>query len=508
MTPAPANPNPLRLGTDAEFAALTSVLATVGYNEQVICRRLYLPRISQFEFSNALRRPPRPVAEDADPVDLLIHLFLENEPLPRSVAERLPLDVFSALGLIVNHAADPDLVSGTVVLHPLRGLYIVSDRPSPVEGDHTRPPDDFVYPALVPNTDLFLDLIAPLVKPGECDSFLDLCAGTGAAALVAANQGARHAYSYDITPRSTFFAEFNRRLNGIANLTASAGDLYEPAGDLTFDRIVAHPPYVPVYRPQLIFDSGGQDGEQIVRRIIEGLPRYLRPGGRFYSLTMGSDREINGLARPFEERLREWLGPQGAEFDVAFVNRTTRTPREWAAESVIRNRGAVDDIANWRAFFESLGIKVLVYGCVMIQRRAAKRPVFTVRRQTGPRTGPAEHAWLLDWETIGATLKPAWLDEARPAVAPGAKLRVDHHFEAGNWAPDHYLLETEHPFNNEMPAQAWTAYLFTLCDGSRTADQIFQQLKTEGALHPETPALAFTNMLATLVSGGFLQATS
>src|SRR5439155_22250135 len=118
-----------------------------------------------------------------------------------------------------------------------------------------------------------------------------------------------------------FFADFNRRINGISNFVASAGDLYEPAGGLTFDRIVAHPPYVPVYRPQLIFDSGGQDGEQIVRRIIEGLPRYLRPGGRFTALTMGSDRGDSDQGRsdrdhPFEHRLREWLGSREAEFDV------------------------------------------------------------------------------------------------------------------------------------------------------------------------------------------------
>src|ERR1700688_2432957 len=104
------------------------------------------------------------------------------------------------------------------------------------------------------------------------------------------------------------------RLNRILNRTAAEGALYEPAGDLTFDRIVAHPPYVPVYRPQLIFDSGGQDGEQIVRRIIEGLPRYLRPGGQFFALTMGTDRE-----RLFERRLRDWLGEAEGEFDVAFT---------------------------------------------------------------------------------------------------------------------------------------------------------------------------------------------
>jgi len=312
------NPIPLRLGTDEEFAALRSALAAASYTEPAICERLGIQKISQFPFATENRPPARTLTEHPDSLDLLIRLFLENLSVERDAARTLPLDLLATLGLIVSHGADAGLLSGTVMLHPLRDLYIVSDRPSSIEWDQRRPPDDFVYPAMIPNSQLFLDLI----QPGPCDAFLDLCAGTGIAALVAARDGAAHAYSYDITQRSTVFAEFNRRLNGITNFSAAQGDLYQPAGELTFDRIVAHPPYVPVYRPQLIFDSGGQDGEQIVRRIIEGLPRYLRPGGRFYGLTMGSDRES-----PFEQRLREWLSPAEREFDVAFVNRITRTPR-------------------------------------------------------------------------------------------------------------------------------------------------------------------------------------
>ena len=485
------HPLPLHLGTDAEFTALRSALSDAGYTESAVCARLGLQNISQFKFAT-----DRPLTESSDTLDLVIRLFLENQPIERERARVLPLDIFTALGLIVPHAANPDLLSGTVLLHPLRGLYIVSDRPSPIEPDQERPPDDFVYPAMVPNTQLFLDLI----PPGPCDAFLDLCAGTGIAALLAARDGAAHAYAYDITHRSTVFAEFNRRLNGIANCIAAQGDLYQPAGDLTFDRIVAHPPYVPVYRPNLIFDSGGQDGEQIVRRIIEGLPRYLRPGGRFYALTLGSDRDI-----PFEQRLREWLGPAEGDFDVALVVRITRTPREWAAESVIGKKGSVTDIAEWRSFFAELHVNALVYGLVTIQRRAEKRPVFTVRRQTGPRTGPAEHAWLFDWETAVVSHPPSWLLALRPRAVPGVRLRVEHGFDSGNWVPDAYLLETNHPFRNELPAQAWTAHLLACADGSLTATELLDRLKADGALHPDTPAEAFAEMLATLISGGFLQ---
>jgi len=486
---------PLRLGTDDEFAALRSALDTAGYTEPAICERLGLQNISQFKFVTELRSPSRTLTKNPDSLDLLIRLFLENEPLERDAAQTLPLNILAALGLVAHHASDASLLSGTVLLHPLRGLYIVSDRPSPIEGGERRPPDDFVYPAIIPNTQLFLDNI----PPSPCDAFLDLCAGTGVAALVAARDGAAHAYSYDITPRSTAFAEFNRRLNGIPNLTASQGDLYEPAGELTFDRIVAHPPYVPVYRPNLIFDSGGQDGEQIVRRIIEGLPRYLRPGGRFYALTMGSDRQ-----HPFEQRLREWLGSPEREFDVAFVNRRTRTPREWAAESVISKNGSVTDIAEWRSFFENLHVSALVYGMVMIQRRAKNRPVFTLRRQLGSHTGPAEHARLLDWETAVVTHEPGWLLGLRPRSTSGARLHVEHRFDDGKWVPDTYHLEIDHPFASGLPAQAWTAHLLACADGSLTAAELLERLKSDGALHPETPASAFAEMLATLISGGFL----
>jgi SAM-dependent methyltransferase len=490
------NSIPLRLGTDHEFARLRTALDAAGYTEPGVCERLNLQRISEFQFATERRPAPRTLKDNPDPLDLLIRLFLENGPLDSNAARTLPLHVLASLGLVAHHASDAGLLSGTVLLHPLRGLYIVSDRPSPIEGGELRPPDDFVYPAMIPNTQLFLDLI----QRGPCAAFLDLCAGTGIAALVAARDGAAHAYSYDITSRSTAFAEFNRRLNGIANVTAAQGDLYEPAGDLTFDRIVAHPPYVPVYRPNLIFDSGGQDGEQIVRRIIEGLPRYLRPGGRFYALTMGSDRQ-----HPFEQRLREWLGTAESEFDVAFVNRLTRTPREWAAESVISKNGSVTDIANWRSFFESLHVRALVYGLVMIQRRAKNRPVFTVRRQIGSQSGPPEHERLFEWETAAVTHKPAWLLELRPRAAPGIRFHVEHHFVGRAWVPDSYLLEADHPFASELAAQAWTGHLLTCADGSLTAAELLERLKSDGTLHPETPASAFGEMLATLISGGFLQ---
>ena len=93
------------------------------------------------------------------------------------------------------------------------------------------------------------------------------------------------------TRRAAAFAEFNRLLNGIGNLTVLEGDLFEPVAGLTFDRIVSHPPFEPPLKDDYVYSIGGHDGEQIMRRLVEALPRHLEPGGRLYLFGIGADRQ-------------------------------------------------------------------------------------------------------------------------------------------------------------------------------------------------------------------------
>ncbi len=363
-----------------------------------------------------------------------------------------------------------------------------------MEGRTTQRFEDFVYPAIVANTEQYL----ALVPSTPCDAFLDLCSGTGIAGMVAARSGARHAWAFDITERSTQFAEFNRRLNAIPNLTAARGDLYEPAGDLTFDRIAAHAPYVPVFRRNLIFDSGGQDGEQIVRGVIEGLPRYLRPGGRFYAPMAGTDRD-----QPFQIRVREWLGPAEADFDIAFFVSFSLTPGAYIADSVSRGRGSPADAKPWHEVFDQLKIRFIQRGFLIMQRRDRPRPVFTVRRNVGPRSGPAEHHWLMDWETAVAS-DPAAVLALHPRGVLGSRLQVEHNLAAEGWVTASFSLHTDYPFQMEIPAEAWTAHVIASADGSRTTAQLLEALKADGSIHPDAPPMEFARVVAQLISGGFL----
>ena len=240
----------------------------------------------------------RETAQDLEsPLDALIRLFLDEEPVPEDRAAALldaeGLKLMDALGLVL--ARDGHWIS-PVAVYPARGLWFAADRASkPAEGP---PAPDMVYPVR-DQTLAFLDTLPEI----PCRRLLDLGSGTGVAALVAARY-ADHAWALDITERAAQFARFNQALNGVENVTVARGDLYAPVAGLRFDRIVAHPPYVPVSRATFVFRDGGQDGEQVLRRIVEGLPEFLEPGGRFYGFAVASDRE----GEPLEARVRKWLG--------------------------------------------------------------------------------------------------------------------------------------------------------------------------------------------------------
>jgi methylase of polypeptide subunit release factors len=486
---------PIQLGASEDFAIVRYLLTRSQFMEQEVAQRMGVPRLTQQTIDAAPQAP----TSISDVLDLFIQLFVRNTyALAGDIEKHLtPAEIgaLHRLGLLVQSSAVPASWYSPVCLCPVGDVYTVSDRWKNPDGTSLEGQEDIVFPSVVPNTRLFLGLL----PESSCGSLLDLCSGTGVAGLIAASKYAGKAYAYDIAPRSTHFAEFAKRLNGFTNFVTGTGDLYEPAGDLTFDRIVVHPPYVPVLESKWIFYSGGEDGEHVTRRMIEQLPRYLRPGGALYCLAMASDRD----GQPLETRIREWLGPQHKEFDVAVVVRTVLEPREFAFSSLVRSKNGGEQARKWKELFEARHITSLVYAMAMVQRQAAGREPFTVRRQTGPKTSRREHEWLLEWETQAASGAEVLLSMPLK-TSPDCELRVLNRMGADDWDAVAYSLATSYPFNMEMKTDPWVAYLLTRCDGSRTGMELFEELKHVHAIHPDTAASDFADVLKTLVSGGFL----
>jgi len=486
------------LGRTGRFEEVLRLFQSTDYTDDLIRTRLKLRRPEDFELDHK-RRAPLPTPESA--ADILIAVFLAGEKTSLEAATRMlgsnGIGLLEDMGLLIAER-DTGRCHATVALYPVEDIYIASDRWSHPDGSPWSGPEDTVYPAFIPNTRLFLRHL-PERPAGD---FLDLCAGTGAAALLAAKRGAAQAWSVDIADRSTRFAEFNRRMNGLTNVYPVTSDLYQKLEHRRFDMIVAHPPYVPTLQPKWIFFGGGRDGEDITRRCIEGLPDHLNDGGVFLALTMGGDR----VHQPFERRIRHWLGERAEEFDIALIVRKELDPQEFALRAnreTIRTR---EESEAWNQLFATLEVRSLVYGFVCIQRRSSARTTFTVRRQAAPSASRSPWEWLLAWETAagGDQLTRLILDSPLHA-SQETEFEVVHRLGNGEWNPSSYKLLTEHPFNMECSIQPWMAHLLSLCDGRATGREVLMALIQNEVLPHATPENEFARAAATLVSGGFLQ---
>jgi len=490
---------PLRFGPAECFANLKTFLDSSGYTEGAVCERLGLG--AQHEILS--RRLPAPASEFRDAADLLIRLFLTGDYVEEDSLRKLvpanALESIVELGLLAGDEERAGLVCAPVCLYPIQRLYIASDRWTNPDGSHFTPQADIVYPAITRNTYRFLSML----PPDPCGRFLDLCSGTGIAALAAASSCAEQAWAVDITERATRFAEFNRRLNQVDNATVFQGDLYQPVLPLGFDRIVAHPPYVPSTSRNWIFQDAGPQGEEITRRIVAGLPAHLSPGGRLYCLALGVDRQ----GEPFEKRVRGWLGEHESAFDVLVGVIEAHTPEQVASQPRVRGEIGHKEFLARRTSFAEAGIEQFVYGVIIVQRIPdGRRSSFTARRQVGARTGSAEFEWVLRWESMAASADAGrLLLEARPAPSKNCELRVIHRVEEGALAPADFTLQTDYPFRMECHVHPWTAALIEACDGIRTGRELHDWCLAQSWIPGDVRAEDFAHFLGTLVSGGFLE---
>ena len=486
-------------GSNQDRAELVTLLTRAGFSEAEVCRRVGIASIYDF-VSRREGRTGEVVTSDA--LDVLIRLFMDVELLEAELVGHYlsepEIALLQAVGLLRRLEADPRRMHATVLLYPTEGLWIVSDLNVSPEGPaHTVLNEDAVYPAITKNTRHFLASLPDT----PCADFLELCAGTGIAAL-RASRYAERAWSADITERATRFARFNAWVNGRTNVAARQGDLYQAVAGQTFDRIVAHPPYMPALEQKYIFRDGGEDGEQITRGVIEGLAEHLRPGGRFYCTCMLTDRREAGA----EQRLRAMLGAQADEFDVLLVTERLFPPTEYYFRLALTGRAELGEVVRRHEVFERLGVERLVYGSVVIQRRAESRPAFTARRQAGPRTGVADVEWLLAWEGAAAGADAgAQLAGARPVVSPACRVRIGYRFEGGIRTAEDCSLTTESPFALEARCPPWAADLIAQCDGTVTVPDLHARLRQTGVV-PRLLGLAeFAKLVRSLVSGGFLR---
>jgi release factor glutamine methyltransferase len=121
---------------------------------------------------------------------------------------------------------------------------------------------------------------------------LDLCTGSGCVGIAFAKaRPTWRVLATDVSPATAELAWENARRLGVTfTLGVGVGDLFAPVTGRRFDLVVANPPYIPSreigglmpdvrdFEPRLALD-GGEDGLDLVRRIVAGAREYLGPGG-------------------------------------------------------------------------------------------------------------------------------------------------------------------------------------------------------------------------------------
>ncbi len=169
---------------------------------------------------------------------------------------------------------------------------------------------------------------APIGDPAAIASVLDLCAGGGSLAILAARVFPNaEVDAVDLSPDALAVARRNVEAHDLgARIRLHQGDLFAPLGAKRYDVILANPPYVetaamaafpPEFaaEPPLAHD-GGADGLAIVRRILRGAPAHLTKSG---ALICEIGRGRARLEAEFPALPLLWLDTQESEGEVFFA---------------------------------------------------------------------------------------------------------------------------------------------------------------------------------------------
>jgi release factor glutamine methyltransferase len=156
-----------------------------------------------------------------------------------------------------------------------------------------------------PDTETLVRACAPLAP----QRIADVGTGTGCIAIALARElPLASVLALDVSPAALAVAQENFAAAGVAErVCARQGDLLENESG-PFDLIVSNPPYViraelsklppeVQHEPRLALD-GGEDGLELVRRLIAQAPARLQPGGTLaLEIGVGQAAAVAGLAR-------------------------------------------------------------------------------------------------------------------------------------------------------------------------------------------------------------------
>jgi hypothetical protein len=330
-----------------------------------------------------------------------------------------------------------------------RSGWIVSD-PTPLDGLVAAPRDDFVLGASPASTTL-----AQMTVRKPAARALDLGTGCGIQVLHLLDHCAE-VVATDINPRALALAELTIGLSAEpARASLLLGDLYEPAaGD--FDLIAANPPFVmaPPQSSHLVYREGGFAGDGLMRAVVERGAARLREGGMLQVL---GNWAIHG--GDWRDELAQWI-PSGC--DALILRRETLDPYAYI-ELWLADAGTPfgPDYSQWKAYFDSLGIRGVGMGWINLRRADAANPKIRIEDWPHPVAQPvgADIAAFFDAPVLddAALLARRWTLAADAAQ--------EQYGRPGEADPEHVVLRRRSGLCRFREVTGALAAVAGACDG-------------------------------------------
>ena len=490
---------PLRIAEPDQFALARDFLARASYDEPTLGRTLNIKDMGEFGHIEWDR-----VRFDTLPEALrwCINIFACGAPVgeddSRAVCGEAAFTAFTALGLL-HPARKKGSVICPVWLYPVDGFILASDLCHGLEGEPYAAIPDVVFPAIYSGTLRFLKLL-PACREGEA---LDLCGGTGIGALHL-SRTARAAATADVTARAAHFAAFNARLNA-APIAGFCGDLYHPVHDRQFDLISAHPPFVPATGQTMVYRDGGDTGEEIIRRIVQGLPLHLRSGGTCMILCVARDTR----EQTFEQRAQHWLGAAAKEFDVVFGLEHVMSVQE-VVDSIRKRQPqfTAEAAKDLSARLNSLDTRQFVYGALVIRRDGP-----TANNGEAPgRIHLTDKGEARDFERLLAWRNRCrlpgfneWLANSRPRLASNLQLTVRHEVRDRRLVPAEFMFSVEAGFQAALRLEGWIVPLVARLEGRASVAGVIDAARKADELPDGFRLEKFLELVQMMIARGFLE---
>ena len=478
-----------------EYERLRETLEKAGYTDKGVIEALGAKdsaSLNSHDLPVLLRR-----TGEGTPLSILIRLFLMEVPVDRSVLEKeIPSSVIASWidGKLLQGNANS--VAATIRILPFEGFLVAFDRERRL---FSRSGSGFVMG--IGGSSLTL---ANHTIRKQARSTLDLGSGCGIQAILASTHSER-VFAVDRNPRAVRFSEFNAKLNRLTHLRSRQGDLFEPVQGEKFDLIVSNPPFVISPDMRYIYRDSGMEGDKICESIVRQAPKLLNNGGFCQILCNWAERK----GQDWRERLSEWFDGSGCD---AWVMRSETQETAHYASMWIRHTERLQGenyarrFDEWMAYYERQGIEAVSSGFVTFRHAPDHKNWFRAEDGLGKRKAECGDAILRGFELTDYLIAhdDTALLQTRFRVSPDVRMEQQYVRSDGAWLGSTAKLSLAKGLDYVSEADPPIVKLISDCDGSRSLEQLFQEMTAPLGADAEKVMSPFIKLVRRFIESGFI----